>query len=176
MTRRLAVTATALVVAGLAVVVAVSRHAPGEALPGSLAAFDVPRLLEPERRFGHEDLAGEVALLNVWATWCVPCRQEHEVLLTIAREHGIPIFGLNYRDRRADALRWLAKLGDPYVITGFDGDGSAARALGVLGAPETYLLDARGQVVHRHVGVLTMDAWSASFAPRVARLRAKGTG
>ena len=91
---------------------------------------------------GPADFAGRPWLLNVWATWCVGCRQEHEALLAIARENRVPIMGLNWRDDRALALRWLTQLGNPYVSVAYDPEGRAAIDWGVYGAPETFLIDA----------------------------------
>ncbi len=179
MIRALAVTAGAAALGALALL-APGREAalPAAAgvAPRELPEFRVPRLAEPQRMLSATDLRGDVTLLNVWATWCVPCRQEHGVLLAIAGEPGVRIVGLNYRDRREDALRWLEQLGNPYAAVGHDGDGRAAGTLGVAGAPETYVLDAAGRIVHRHVGVLTLDAWRSTLAPLVATLRDRGTG
>jgi len=110
------------------------------------------------------DLTGEVALLNVWATWCVSCRVEHPFLKQLA-EQGIPIYGLNYKDNDADALRWLAELGDPYRLTIADREGTLGLDLGVYGAPETYLLDATGVVRYRHVGVVDETVWRSVLEP-----------
>ena len=114
-------------------------------------------------------------MINVWATWCVPCRREHGVLLGIARESSVAIYALNYRYRREDAVRWLETLGDPYVASGFDADGTVAEALAVYGTPETYVVDARGRIVHVHVGVLTAANWRQTVLPAVARARATST-
>jgi len=111
-----------------------------------------------------------VSLLNVWATWCVGCREEHPLLLRIARETGIPIYGINYKDDREAALRWLERLGDPYVASGFDGDGRVGIDLGVYGLPETFVVDERGMIAYKHIGPITPAAWQEKIAPVVARL------
>jgi cytochrome c biogenesis protein CcmG/thiol:disulfide interchange protein DsbE len=152
------------------------REAPSPLLGRSTPVFSVPRLDDPARTLAHTDLQGAVSLLNVWATWCVPCRQEHETLLGIARDTGVPIYGLNYRDDRDDARRWLRLLGDPYRATGFDGDGSASLGLGVEGAPETYVIDASGRIAHKHVGPLTPQVWEHTLSPLIRRLRQRDTG
>jgi cytochrome c biogenesis protein CcmG/thiol:disulfide interchange protein DsbE len=101
----------------------------------------------------------------------VGCRQEHDFLLQLARENTIPIYGLNWRDRRADALEWLAKLGDPYVSSGFDGDGRVGIDWGVYGAPETFLVAPDGTVLHKHISPLTQQVWDSEFLPRIRAAR-----
>jgi cytochrome c biogenesis protein CcmG/thiol:disulfide interchange protein DsbE len=132
-------------------------------------AFELPSLSDPDRQVTNADLRGQVSLLNVWATWCVGCRQEHETLNRIASLGTVPIYGLNWKDDRALALDWLEKLGNPYVATGFDGDGRAAIDWGVYGAPETFLIDANGVVLYRHISPLTMETWETEFVPRIRK-------
>jgi cytochrome c biogenesis protein CcmG/thiol:disulfide interchange protein DsbE len=132
--------------------------------------FDLPQLKEPSTRVSNADIAGKIVLLNVWATWCVGCRQEHGFLLALARDEVIPIYGLNWRDRREDALQWLAQLGDPYVASGFDGDGSAGIDWGVYGAPETFLIAADGTVLYKYLGPLSAEVWRQEFEPRIREL------
>ncbi len=110
------------------------------------------------------DIAGQVALVNVWATWCVSCRIEHPYLDTLAQA-GIPIYGINYKDEDAAALRWLQELGNPYVATIADREGSLGLDMGVYGAPETYLLDAGGVIRYRHVGVVDEQVWREVLQP-----------
>src|SRR5690606_9805567 len=112
----------------------------GQAAP----EFALPELQNPEQQVGSENFAGEVALLNVWATWCIGCRQEHAYLLELARTSGVPIYGLNWKDDRDAALKWLATLGDPYVATAYDPLGDVAIDCGVYGAPETFLIGRDG--------------------------------
>jgi cytochrome c biogenesis protein CcmG/thiol:disulfide interchange protein DsbE len=128
-------------------------------------AFSLESLGDPAWKVGPGDLAGRPWLLNVWATWCAGCRDEHEMLLTIARENAVPIMGLNWRDDRALALRWLEQLGNPYVAVAYDPEGRTAIDWGVYGAPETFLIDAGGQVVRKHIGPLTAEAWQRDFVP-----------
>lgn len=136
-------------------------------------AFDLARLHDPDRRVTDADLRGRVSLLNVWATWCVGCRQEHATLLEITAQGDMPIYGLNWKDDRVQALDWLERLGDPYVATGFDGDGKVAIDWGVYGAPETFLVDADGIVLYKHIAPLTMQIWEAEFVPRIAAARGR---
>lgn len=127
--------------------------------------FSLESLGDPSWRVGSADFAGRPWLLNVWATWCAPCREEHGALLAIAREDRVPIMGLNWRDDRTLALRWLAQLGNPYVSVAYDPEGRTAIDWGVYGAPETFLMDAEGRVVKKHVGVLTLEVWRREFLP-----------
>jgi len=121
--------------------------------------FKVSALKQPDRLLSKADFLGKPVLVNVWATWCPSCRQEHEQLLKIAAENKIKIIGLNYKDDRQSALQWLRQLGDPYQFNIYDNDGMLGLDLGVYGAPETYLVDAQGMVRHRHVGVVTEKVW-----------------
>lgn len=135
-------------------------------------AFSLPRLDDPSRQLDLTDLAGDVALLNVWATWCGGCRQEHPFLMQLAAGRQIRIFGLNWKDDPVLATRWLADLGNPYVAVGVDQDGRAAIDWGVYGAPETFLVDATGRVLYKHIAPLTAEVWAAEFVPRIAASRA----
>mgnify|MGYP001818889706 CR=1 FL=1 len=136
--------------------------------------FNLPALLDEQATVGHELFAGDVSLLNVWATWCTGCRQEHDTLLRIAREYDVPIYGLNWKDDSALARRWLAQLGNPYARSGVDADGRVAIDWGVYGAPETFLIDANGQVLYKHIAPLTMEIWEQEFMPRIRAARAGG--
>ena len=128
-------------------------------------AFDLPRLKDPETRVGSADYADKAVLVNVWATWCVGCREEHPFLMSLAESGDIPIYGINWRDRRADALRWLERYGDPYVASGFDEHGRVAVDWGVYGAPETFLIGEDGIVLHKHLGPLNEAIWLRDFVP-----------
>ncbi|MEH6543108.1 MAG: DsbE family thiol:disulfide interchange protein [Porticoccaceae bacterium] len=107
---------------------------------------------------------GEAALLNVWATWCVSCRMEHGYLMDLAKL-GVPIVGLNYKDERGAAQRWLVELGDPYREVIFDAEGSLGLDLGVFGAPETYVVDGQGMIRYKYVGVVDERVWQQKIAP-----------
>ena len=158
---------------GLLAVFAVGLTRDPSALPStyigeSAPAFDLPDLKNPERRVNNGTLAGRMSLVNVWATWCAGCRQEHGLLMELAASGRIPIYGINWRDNRNDALRWLAQYGDPYEMSGFDADGRVGIDWGVYGAPETFLVDGNGIVLHKHLGPLDPVAWQRDFEPRLA--------
>lgn len=127
--------------------------------------FSLPVLGDTSRTLSNADLSGQYTLVNVWATWCVGCRQEHDFLLTLAQRNRLPIYGINWRDDYQDANAWLAQLGDPYVASGFDNTGRAGIDWGVYGAPETFLVNEQGMVVHKHLGPLNQAIWEADFEP-----------
>ncbi|MEP5569970.1 MAG: DsbE family thiol:disulfide interchange protein [Halioglobus sp.] len=115
-------------------------------------------------------VSGQVALFNVWATWCVSCRVEHPYLTELAKQ-GVAIYGINYKDEDTAALGWLDELGDPYIASIADRDGTLGLDLGVYGAPETYLVDAQGLVRYRHVGVVNERVWSNTLQPIYEQLQ-----
>jgi cytochrome c biogenesis protein CcmG/thiol:disulfide interchange protein DsbE len=131
-------------------------------------AFTLPRLDDPAMTFSRADLLGKVSLVNVWGTWCSGCRQEHETLVILARESGIPIFGINWKDDSQLARQWLASLGNPYTAVGVDQEGRTAIDWGVYGAPETFLIGPDGTVLYKHIAPLSMDVWRKEFLPRIA--------
>jgi len=131
----------------------------GEPFP----AFILPQLQDPQRLLTTEDFAGQVVLVNVWATWCFACRIEHPMLNALA-EQGVKIIGLNYKDQRTQALQWLEERGNPYLFNIVDQQGSLGFDLGVYGAPETYLVDAQGLIRHRRVGVVDQRVWDQEFS------------
>jgi cytochrome c biogenesis protein CcmG/thiol:disulfide interchange protein DsbE len=127
--------------------------------------FELPSLTDSARTVGTGDFAGSPVLLNVWATWCGGCRQEHPFLMELSQSQMIPIFGLNWRDTQPEAQQWLRQLGDPYVDTAFDGDGRVGIDWGVYGAPETFLIGADGTVLVKHLGPLNRAIWQEKFMP-----------
>lgn len=132
--------------------------------------FDLPSLTDPSQRVTNESFNGQTALLNVWATWCVGCRQEHGFLMELAKSGAIPILGLNWRDDRTAALQWLAQYGDPYEASAFDADARVGIDWGVYAAPETFLIDPQGYVIYKHLGPLDRAIWERDFAPRIAAI------
>ena len=141
-------------------------HQQASALIGrALPALGVTTLIQPEEKKDiREVIKGQPFLLNVWATWCPTCRAEHRFLTTLAGQ-GIAIAGLNYKDDRQKALRWLKDFGDPYRENLRDANGMAGIELGVFGAPETFLIDGQGIVRYRHTGELNADVWHTEIAP-----------
>jgi cytochrome c biogenesis protein CcmG/thiol:disulfide interchange protein DsbE len=119
---------------------------------------------------------GKVWVLNVWASWCVSCREEHPLLLEYAKSGAVPIYGLNWKDKREDALDWLGELGDPYVLSVADLDGRVAIDYGVYGAPETYLIDQNGTIRYKQIGAVTRDVWQDKILPLVQQLNREGAG
>jgi len=141
----------------------IGRAAP----PLQLAALDASLAAPvPER------LRGQVWVLNVWASWCTPCREEHPVWVAFARSQAVPLYGLNYKDRPDDARRWLANFGNPYVQSLSDTDGRAGIDWGVYGVPETFVIDREGVVRHRHVGPVTPQVMRDTLLPLLQRLGA----
>ncbi|MGH8249962.1 MAG: DsbE family thiol:disulfide interchange protein [Steroidobacteraceae bacterium] len=131
-------------------------------------AFTLESLGDPAWKLGSADYAGQSWLLNVWATWCAGCRDEHQALMAIARENRLPMVGLNWRDDRSLALRWLTQLGNPYVAVAYDPEGKTAIDWGVYGAPETFLIGADGRVLQKHIGPMTPEVWRRDFVPLLA--------
>jgi len=133
-------------------------------------AFELSQLKDSSKTFSAQEMRGKVWLLNVWASWCISCRDEHPLLLEYARSGEVPIYGLNYKDKADDALSWLAELGDPYVLSATDLDGRVGIDYGVYGAPETYLIDRHGIIRFKHIGPITRDVWQRTILPLAKEL------
>ena len=161
---------------GLVVVLAVGlsrdpRLVPSPLIGKPVPAFELPQLHDPEETFGVNDLKGEVSLLNVWASWCASCRIEHPLLLEVAKQSTVPVYGLNYKDTREDAINWLNRLGDPYSAIAFDVEGKVGIDLGVYGAPETYIIDQNGMIAYKHIGPISAQDWKEKFLPVILKLK-----
>ena len=139
----------------------------GKPAPG----FSLPSLQDPDATISSDDMLGEPVLFNVWASWCAGCAQEHEMLMQIAQQGAIPIYGLNWKDERSAGLKWLQRLGDPYVAVAFDYDNVTGIDWGVYGAPETFLLDGNGTILHKVIGPLTPTIWRDELQPLIAKAR-----
>jgi cytochrome c biogenesis protein CcmG/thiol:disulfide interchange protein DsbE len=134
--------------------------------------FELPRVADANQRLTTADLSREpVVLFNVWASWCVACRQEHPLLMQLSRETDVPIFGLNYKDERGNAQAWLARFGNPYRASAHDLAGKVGIDFGVYGVPETFVVDGRGIIRYKHVGPITRRDWDDTLQPIVQRLR-----
>jgi cytochrome c biogenesis protein CcmG/thiol:disulfide interchange protein DsbE len=132
----------------------------------------LPQLHAPDKPIGPEALRGQVWLLNVWASWCVSCRQEHPVLIDLAKSGEVPIYGLNYKDQREDALRWLVQWGDPYKLSIMDVKGATGIDYGVYGVPETFVIDKAGIIRYKQIGPLTPEILRDKILPLVRKLNA----
>lgn len=144
------------------------RIVPSPLIGKPAPAFQLEDLREPSTTFATADMLGKPAVMNVWATWCAGCRQEHPFLMQLARSGEVALYGMNYRDERPKALDWLRRLGDPYVKVGYDPEGMGSLDWGVYGSPETFLMDPQGTIVYKHLGPLSMKVWETEFRPRIA--------
>lgn len=142
---------------------------PSVQLGKPLPEFSLPQLQEPNAIFSSNQLRNQVVLLNVWASWCAACIDEQVFMLQLARE-GIPIYGLNYKDTRDNAIRWLEQWGNPYQLIFQDTNGAAAIDLGVYGAPETFVIDKKGIIRYRHAGIMTPEVWLTEISPLIKKL------
>jgi cytochrome c biogenesis protein CcmG/thiol:disulfide interchange protein DsbE len=143
------------------------RNLPSPLIGRAAPEFDLPSLHDPEYRVANAELRGRAYVLNVWGTWCPGCRQEHDVLLEIARENVLPIVGLNWKDDPDKARQWLVELGDPYATVAMDVEGRATLDWGVYGAPETFLIGPDGKVLYRHIAPMTLEVWREHFLPLI---------
>jgi len=144
---------------------------PSAMIDQPIAPFSLPELKNQNRMITRDDLAGEVSLLNVWATWCAACVVEHPELMRISKEENVRMIGVNYNDERNKALAWLARHDNPYTFIITDDEGKLGINLGVYGAPETYVIDADGVIRYRHVGVVSREVWEEELEPLVNALQ-----
>lgn len=147
---------------------------PSALLNKPVPAFELPVISAPENPQGlitanQEMLKGKVSLLNVWATWCLPCKQELPFFNTLKLQ-GIPIYGINYKDNDEEAQRWLAEFHNPFVFSVFDADGRLGVNLGVFGYPETYVVDKQGIIRYKHIGEMDAHVWEKTIKPIVESL------
>ena len=148
------------------------RAVPSPLIGKPAPAFALPRLDTPEVTVRREDLLGKTWVLNVWASWCAPCREEHPLVVDLARRQAVPVIGLNYKDRPGDARAWLQRLGDPYAATLIDFDGKVGIDFGVYGVPETFVIDRQGVVRFKHVGPLTPAVIQKKLEPLLKEMGA----
>ena len=143
---------------------------PSPLINKSAPNFELPDLLSSNKAT-NKDFLGHVTLLNVWATWCFACANEHEFLLQLSKNENFVIYGLNYKDDKTAATIWLKKYGNPYKKVAVDQDGTTAIDFGVYGAPETFIIDKKGIIRYKHIGAVTALAWEKHLKPLVDQLR-----
>jgi len=146
------------------------REVPSPLIGKPAPHFELPQLHEGAKTFTEKDMLGKVWMLNVWASWCVTCREEHPVLLDLAKGGGILLYGLNYKDKREDGLAWLKTMGDPYQLSVYDVEGRVGIDYGVYGVPETYVIDKLGVIRYKRIGPLTPEIVKDKLLPLVQEL------
>lgn len=147
------------------------REVPSPLVNKPAPIFQLSQLEQADLKFSPADLKGKVWLLNVWASWCVSCRQEHPVLMAFARTGMIPVIGLDYKDQRKDALAVLRRSGNPYDLTAFDSDGRVGIDYGVYGVPESYLIDKAGVIRYKHIGPISEEDMQNKIIPLINELK-----
>lgn len=167
------------------------REVPSPLIDKPAPGFNLARVDQPQERFSLEEMKDQVWLLNVWASWCVACRQEHPVLVRMAQQQLVPVVGLNYKEVRGDgginvrgmaleretelaiqrARAWLSNQGDPYILSVLDIDGRVGIDYGVYGVPETFVIDRKGYIVYKHIGPITKESLEQVIMPKVEEAR-----
>ena len=146
------------------------REVPSPLINKPAPAFSLPQLHDPDKAFSPADMKGRVWMLNVWASWCVSCREEHPTLVALSRSGVLPIYGLNYKDERAAGMAWLKQFGNPYKLSAFDAKGDVGIDYGVYGVPETYVIDKKGVIRYKQIGIITPDILQQKILPLVKTL------
>jgi cytochrome c biogenesis protein CcmG, thiol:disulfide interchange protein DsbE len=146
------------------------RMVPSPLIDKAAPAFSLPQLHEPGKKFSPADMKGRVWLFNLWASWCVSCRDEHPVLLALSQQNIVPIVGLDYKDKNPDAEAWLAKGGNPYMLNVTDAEGRIGIDYGITGVPETFVIDKHGVIRYKEVGLVTPKNLQKTILPLVAKL------
>ncbi len=149
------------------------REVPSPLVGKPAPQFSLPRLDNPEQVFSGKDMLGKVWLLNVWASWCGACKEEHPLLVSLAKTGFVPVVGMDYKDTRDEALQWLAQGGNPYMTTIMDVDGRIGINYGVYGVPETYVIDKKGIIAYKKTGPITMQSLREVIVPLVKKLQAE---
>jgi cytochrome c biogenesis protein CcmG/thiol:disulfide interchange protein DsbE len=149
------------------------RLVPSPLIGKPVPNFDLPPVKGHSLGLSSKDLRGQVTLVNVFASWCVACREEHALLVRLGEQRIVPIEGLDYKDKPDDALRWLKTMGDPYARTGADADGRVAIDWGVYGVPETFLVDRSGRIAYKQIGPITPEILDRTILPMIEQLRGK---
>ena len=146
------------------------REVPSPFIGKAAPAFRLAQLHEGSKTIAPEDLRGKVWLLNVWASWCVTCRQEHPLLVEMKRQNLVPIYGLNYKDKREDGIALLQQFGDPYVLSAYDFEGRVGIDWGVYGVPETFVIDKAGIIRYKVIGAITPEVIQTKLIPLIKEL------
>ena len=147
------------------------REVPSPLIDKPVPVFELPPVQGRKLGLASSDLKGQVALVNVFASWCVACRQEHPLLMKLSRQNFVPIHGLNYKDKPDEAADWLDALGDPYTRTGADVNGRVGIDWGVYGVPETFVIDRNGNIAYKHIGPISEQDWVEKIRPLVEKLK-----
>ena len=147
------------------------REVPSPFIDKAAPQFSLQQLSESQAPFAPADMKGQVWLLNVWASWCVACRQEHPLLVELAKKKAVPIIGLNYKDKPDAARAWLAQWGDPYTLSVKDLDGRVGIDYGVYGVPETFVIDKGGVIRYKQIGPITEEVWQKKMLPLLEQLK-----
>lgn len=146
------------------------REVPSPLIDKPAPAFELPQLHAQDRSFSPASMKGQVWILNVWASWCAACLEEHPVFLDFAKRRVVPLVGLNYKDRREEALKWLKRHGDPYTLSAVDLNGRVGIDYGVYGVPETYVIDKQGVIRYKRIGPVTPTILETKILPLVSEL------
>ncbi len=146
------------------------REIPSPLVDKPAPAFTLAQLHTPEKQFSATDMKGKVWLLNVWASWCVSCREEHPLLVQLAKANVVPLIGLNYKDKNDLGIAWLRQNGDPYNFSVVDADGRVGIDYGVYGVPETFVIDKQGVIRYKQIGPITAEALEKKIMPLVREL------
>ena len=147
------------------------REVPSPFIGRPAPDFSLPQLHDPQKVFSPKDLAGQVWLLNVWASWCSGCKDEHPVLMQLAQSGSVPIYGMDYKDRRMEALAWLKRQGNPYPLSAMDEAGRIGIDYGVYGVPETFVIDKKGVIRYKQIGSVDKEALDRKVLPLVRELQ-----
>ena len=147
------------------------REVPSPFIGRPAPDFSLPQLHDPQKVFSPKELAGQVWLLNVWASWCSGCKDEHPVLMQLAQSGSVPIYGMDYKDRRMEALAWLKRQGNPYPLSAMDEAGRIGIDYGVYGVPETFVIDKKGVIRYKQIGPLDQEALDRKVLPLVRELQ-----
>lgn len=144
---------------------------PSPLIGKSAPSFQLNQLMDPTLKTSHKDFLGHITLVNVWATWCIACKAEHDFLLKLSNHRDLMLYGLNYKDDPTKARDWLNTLGNPYQVVAVDQAGEVAIDWGVYGTPETFIIDKKGVIRHKHIGPISMDVWERDIQPVIRKLQ-----